>query len=501
MENKVIGDVLKQRADTDKSFLIDPATEEELSYSRLAYETDRLIEKLRAMGFKSRDKVAVALPNGITAGIVILGIMSAGGVVVPINLGWREKEFTYILENSESDFLISNNEIITQAGVHIEAKALESYRDAEIMRLSELGGTDTDAEKIRADDLALMLYTSGTTGKPKGVMLTHSNLLAETSYIVKGHELTEEDRALQVLPLFHINGLVIGFLSPFVTGMTLVIPKKFSVSHFWEWIERYKVTWLSAVPTIISMVLARTPTEYKGAESLKFLRSASAALPAAVLEEFESRFNIPIVESFGISEGGSQITTNPVHGTRKVGSVGRAVGNVVEVVDENGNALDFGETGEVRIKGANIFKGYFKNEAETSKSLREGWFYTGDLGRLDEEGYLFLSGRKKELINRAGEKFSPREIDEILYQIHGVELAAAVGVPDPLYNEEVVAYIKLRDGVELTEEQIIKECQGKLADFKIPKEIFFTDDFPKGPSGKIQRLKFIERYEAQKRRV
>lgn len=227
---------------------------------------------------------------------------------------------------------------------------------------------------------------------------------------------------------------------------------------------------------------------------MRFLRSASAPLPDAVLKEFQDRFQIPIIESFGISEGGSQISTNPVNGPRKVGSAGIAVGNILQAVDDKGNVLPPGEIGEIRVKGDNVFQGYFRKSEETKESLRNGWFYTGDLGYFDTDGYIFLKGRKKELINRAGEKFSPREIDEILYQIPGVELAAAVGVPDKLYNEEVVAYIKPREGAVLTEEDVQNACKGKIADFKIPKKVFFTDDFPKGPSGKIQRLKFVERF-------
>lgn len=343
-----------------------------------------------------------------------------------------------------------------------------------------------------------MLYTSGTTGSPKGVMLTHKNFLSEVDYIRKGHHLVAEDISLQVLPLFHINGLVIGFLTPFFTGASLIMPPKFSVSHFWEWIEKYEVTWLSAVPTIISMILSRTPKEYQGAPSLKFMRSASSPLPVAVLNEFEERFHIPVIESFGISESASQITVNPIDGPRKPGSAGLAVGNIVEIADGDGNTLGPNEIGEVRVKGDNIFCGYYYLPEETQKSLKDGWFYTGDLGWLDEDGYVFFKGRKKELINRAGEKFSPREVDEVLYQIPGIELAAAVGVPDSLYNEEVIAFVKLRDGIVMTEQEIINLCKGRIADFKLPKEIYFTDDFPKGPSGKIQRLKFVGRYEMLK---
>ena len=208
----------------------------------------------------------------------------------------------------------------------------------------------------------------------------------------------------------------------------------------------------------------------------------------------KERFDTPIIESFGISEGASQITANPINSVRKVGSAGKPVGNELAVVDENGAFLPDGETGEIVVRGDNVFFGYFNKPEETAAALRDGWFHTGDIGCRDSDGYYFLKGITKELINRAGEKFSPREIDEVLYRINGVELAAAVGVPDPLYNEEVVAYIKLRDGANLSERDIIEFCKGKIADFKLPKKVFFVDDLPKGPSGKIQRLKLIDIY-------
>lgn len=492
-----ITELIDAQARQNKLFLIQPEDGKTLTYAQTKEEIQKLQNLLVKMGMKKGDKVAVALVNGITAGICILGIMYAGGVVVPINLGWKQKEFTYILENSNSKFLISTMQVLADADVTLKPDAETEYRDVRIMDIQHAIPKTVEINLPKDKELALMLYTSGTTGNPKGVMLTHENLLAEAEYIRDGHELTEKDKSMQVLPLFHINGLVIGFLTPYFTGCTLIIPKKFSVSHFWEWIEKYRITWLSAVPTIISMVLSRTPTDYRGIESLRFMRSASAPLPVAVLDEFEKRFHVPIIESFGISEGASQITTNPIDGVRKAGSVGRPVGNVVEIVLDNGSVAPINEIGEVRVKGENIFVGYYNKVEETENSLRDGWFYTGDLGWVDEDGYLFLKGRKKELINRAGEKFSPREIDEVLYQIAGVELAAAVGVPDPIYNEEVVAYIKLREGCQLTSQEIIDFCKGKIADFKIPRKIFFTDDFPKGPSGKIQRLKFVDYYMKQ----
>ncbi len=476
----------------EKNYLVDPITGEVLAYSNLAAESDRLYEILKTSGFQEGSHVAIALTNGITAVAAILTVLRFHGVVIPVNLGWKQDEFRYILENSEADLLISREDVLQDAGV-AEPELAAEYRDARIYRLTAVEH-DPVEESHEGQPLSLLLYTSGTTGKPKGVKLTEAALLAEMRFIAEGHGLTESDTAMSILPCFHINGLVIGILTPFLVKETLVIPPKFSVSHFWEWVEQYEVRWVSGVPTILSMILARTPRDYTGARCMRFFRSASAPLPEAVQQEFEGRFEIPIVESFGISEGASQIASNPVDGVHKLGSAGLAQGNEMRITDEHGNVLPDGETGEISVKGPNLFYGYFHKPRETEESLKDGWFYTGDLGYRDSDGYFFLNGRKKELINRAGEKFSPREIDEVLYGIEGIELAAAVGVPDPLYNEEVVAYVKLREGITRSEEEILSACKGKLADFKLPKRIFFTDDFPKGPSGKIQRLKLRDRY-------
>lgn len=484
-------ELIKQQSALDGDFLINPDTDTHIPFAAVDARTAEIADDLISAGLKQGDRVALALMNGVGACLTVLGIIRAGGVLVPVNLGLKETEFEYIITNSQASFLISNDDILAECSVSIQKLDAETAGEIAEAKLYAL-------HPDRVDDVppetALILYTSGTTGKPKGVMLTQSNLLAETGYIADGHGLTREDTAMLILPLFHINGLVIGFLTPFYRGITLVVPPKFSAGHFWEQVRCYGVKWVSAVPTIISIIMSRTADDSEGRGVLRFMRSASAPLPVAVLREFEDRFDTPIIESFGISEGASQITSNPVSGVRKAGSAGKAVGNEMKVVGEDGSELSDGEIGEIAVSGDNVFSGYFRNPDETGKALRDGWFFTGDMGYRDEDGYFFLKGRKKELINRAGEKFSPREIDELLYRIEGVELAAAVGVPDPLYNEEVVAYIKPREGVTLTEQHVLDFCKGKLADFKLPKKIFFTDDFPKGPSGKIQRLKFVERW-------
>lgn len=498
VEKQTLKEYIEERAtgkEKESVFLVSPATDEELTFAKLEKEVSSFSEELVKRGAKKGDRVALLLENGIEFAIGFFGTVYAGQVCVPLNLSYKEKELKYLISDSNARFLLTTKKVFEEKSELLQKafafeKDVITDREFVLLRIKEEDNTGDIP-----DDLALILYTSGTTGNPKGVMLTNGNLIAEAQNVVVAHDLTKEDVALGILPLFHINGLVITLITPLYVGMKLILPPKFSASNFWKWVDRYKVTWFSGVPTIYSILLSKEVDASLSFQSLRFARSASSALPVAVLEEFEKRYKVPIIESFGISEGASQITSNPLPPkVTKPGSVGIPFGNEVRIVDSENRIMDVNVEGEIVIRGGNIALGYWKKEKETKEAFQNGWFHTGDLGYLDEDGYLFISGRKKELINRAGEKFSPREIDEVLYQLPQVELAAAVGVPSAMYNEEVVAYIKLREKQVLTEEEIINFCRTKLADFKVPKEIFFTADFPKGPSGKIQRLKFIDRY-------
>lgn len=481
-----------------KVFIESPETGETLSFKELEQECKWFRENMLKCGARKKDRVILFLENGINFAISFWGITYSGLVAVPVNYSYKKKEFDYVVNDSQASYLITSKKIYQE-----KSALFDNYRHR-VTELKERGlillvfkeeDEYHQVEEVRKDDLALLLYTSGTTGDPKGVMLTHFNLLTESVNIASAHEFTEDDITVCILPFFHINGLVITLITPMTVGMKVIIPVKFSASKFWDWIEKYKVTWFSGVPTIYSILLSKEKDTTKDYSSLRFARSASAALPVAVLNEFEERYHVPIIEAFGISEGGSQITANPLPPKpAKAGSVGIGFGNTVRIVDDLGNEKKPFEKGEIIVKGDNIASGYWRKPEITKESFIDGWFHTGDLGYMDDEGYLFISGRTKELINRAGEKFSPREIDEVLYQIPEVELAAAVGVPNKLYNEEVVAYIRLKENRNISAEYIQNYCKTKLADFKVPKEIFFTEDFPKGPSGKIQRLKLVDRY-------
>ncbi|MDR3299381.1 MAG: AMP-binding protein [Candidatus Accumulibacter sp.] len=486
-------ELIAQRAleDGERIFLTEPDTGRTLCFGALETTAQKLLRGLKSHGFRKGDRVVLIFHNGIQAALAFLSVVTGDGVATPVHPDNTARELRFFLEHSGALFVLTNKDLtLTEkefAGLSRRGELAEG-----ILLYSYTPGT-TNENLPR--DLAMLLYTSGTTGTPKGVMLSHRNLLAECAHIQQAHQLTKGDKALCLLPLYHINGLVVTLLTPLFTGLEVVMPPRFSASHLWEWVRKHRVTWFSAVPTIYSILLSQPIPNQAEVSSLRFMRSASSALPKAVLLECERRIGVPLIESYGISEGGSQITTNPLPpATRKPGSVGLPFGNEIRVLQADGGIAPVGAVGEVAVRGENIASAYLNNPKATEESFRNGWFYTGDIGCFDADGYLFLQGRKKELINRAGEMISPLEIDEVLYQHPAVKLAATIGVPHALYGEEVVAFLQMREGETVPKEEVKAFCRDKLMAFKIPKRIYFTDDFPKGPSGKIQRLKLVERY-------
>ncbi len=473
-----------------------------MTYGEFYQAANDMAHYLEQSGITKGQKVALILENGAQWVTSFFGIVLAGGVVVPLNPHFKPPEIAVLLEQAKVQVIVTdsqgasklppgffkkNADKDSRTGVEPTGPLVISVHEQYISKVIE----KSDAQ---LDDEALLLFTSGSTGLPKGVILTHGNLLAEAGFIQQGHQLSSDDIVLCILPFFHINGLVITLISTLFYGGKAVIPRKFSANKFWQWVNEYQVTWFSAVPTILSILLSSQHSAMD-TPSLRFARSASSSLPVAILKEFEERFHVPVIESYGLSETGSQVATNLLPpGRRKPGSVGLPIGNEICIVNEFDDCVPTGVTGEVIIKGKNVTSGYLNNAQANQESFKGGWFYTGDMGYFDEAGYLFLVGRRKELINRAGEKISPREVDEVLYQLPEIEIAAAVGIPDPLFGEEVVAFVQLRPGAELNEAQVIDHCKTCLADFKIPKRIFYVADFPKGANGKIQRLKLVELY-------
>jgi len=499
-----IGALLRLRAlDRDAAiFLHLPESGRSVSFAEAANLAEALGARLVEQGLCPGARVALRLVNGLESAVALLAVMGAGGVAVPLNPRFTADELSGLLELSRAEFLIVPAELDTSViGVPQSATTTDlagTGLDLKLLELTPISGSGLDpalALDLGCDAAALILYTSGTTGIPKGVILSHRNLLANAGFVIGAHALSADETALCILPLFHINGFVVTLMAPLLTGMAVVLPERFDAAHFWDWVGRYRVNWFSAVPTILSLLLSHPDPAPELTKTLRFARSASAPLPVALLEAFESRFGIPVIETYGISEAACQVSANPLPPrARKPGSAGIAVGNELVVLDGEGHRLPPGESGEVAIRGTNVFRGYLENPEADREALHQGWFHTGDLGYLDADGYLFLTGRKREFINRAGEKISPREVEEVIHRLPQVEMAGVAGVPHDLYGEEVAAFVTLRPGRQLDATAVRSFCRAHLAGFKVPREVLFIDEFPKGPSGKIQRRLLTELY-------
>lgn len=486
-------------------FLITPADEssdtEELTFAGLKERVDLIGQRLSAMGVAPQAKVAFLLNNGQWTTQLFLGVMANRRVIVPINAVAGETQMQHVLNHCDASVVFVAPEYKNTLAALIE----KSDRDIAMIVVDESSGPQWSADSAKnveahsiptADDEALLLYTSGSTGLPKGAILSQRAVVCGGKNVVLGHQLTSDDRALCVLPVYHINGAMVTVSAPLVSGSSVVMPKKFSVKLYWLWVAEYQCTWSSIVPTIIKYLLDRAESEdfdfgnEESLEQFRFARSASAPLPAVVLQQWEETFYTPMIETLGLTETAGTVASNPMPpAVRKPGSVGNAVGNEIEIGDENGNILGVDTVGELLIRGDNVLTEYYKNPDATEGAFISGWFRTGDLGVKDKQGYLFITGRLKELIIRGGENIAPREIDDVLYKHDAILEAAAFGLDDDNYGQEVYACVALREGHTCTEEELKAFCESGVGKVKMPKNIYFFDELPKGPSGKILRLK------------
>src|SRR5258707_9975203 len=418
-----------------------------VTYQSLRNQVTAMADALASMGIGRGDRVATALPNGLPA-IVSFLAASVAGTAAPLNPGYREEEFSFYLEDPRAKVLLCPPEGADAARKAAEGRGVPVYTlemdDSGVVRIARAPGGRTAAAPS-GDDVALVLHTSGSTGRPKRVPILHRNLAASTQNIVAHYILSPDDVALCVMPLFHVHGLVASTLSTLLSGGTVAVPNKFNPLSFWRTVRDTKATWYSAVPTIHNLLLSRAGEERPaGAEGLRFIRSCSASLPPEMMERMERVFGVPVLEAYGMTEASHQMSSNPKPpATRKPGSVGPGTGVRIGIMDEAGNLLANGERGEVVIQGPNVVSGYENNPEANAKSFTNEWFRTGDQGFLDEDGYLTLTGRLKEMINRGGEKIGPREIDEVLLSHPAVAEAVAFGVPHPMWGEEVAAAIVL----------------------------------------------------------
>jgi oxalate---CoA ligase len=477
-------------APADATAIILPESGIRISYAQLRDQVRSLAGALAASGVRRGDRVGMALPNGLPTIVAFLAA-SEVGTAAPLNPGYKEEEFKFYLEDTNAKLLLLPPEGLDDA----RKAAGDTYRVINVemdaagtVSLSGTpGGGAYDAPAL--NDVALILHTSGSTGRPKRVPLSHANLSISAYNVAATYDLGPADVAMCVMPLFHVHGLVASTLGTLASGGTLVVPAKFNPLSFWRIAKDTGATWYSAVPTIHQLLLARVETGApppEGASKLRFIRSCSASLPPQVMHDLESAFGAPVLEAYGMTEAAHQMASNPLPpGERTPGSVGPGTNVGITIRDGNGQVLAAGDRGEVCIFGPNVITGYENNPDANATAFFDGWFRTGDQGFLDERGYLTLTGRLKEMINRGGEKISPREIDEVLLAHPAVNEAVCFGVPHKMWGEEVAAAVTLKGTA--TEAELLAFCKEQLAEFKRPKQIHITEAIPRTATGKIQR--------------
>lgn len=492
-----IRDWLDQRAATSGdqiSHLFDTAAP--LAWGDLRAQAAQIAGQLAGMGLAKGDCVAIMLPNSRQGVLCLFGALYGGFCTALINLVAGPEAMGYALSHSGARVVLLGQ----GQGDALAAAAQAHPVTAQVVLVGDQiawpdGISPRDLADLTPQDASILMYTSGTTGRPKGVVHTHASLLAGGWTVALAQELTPQDCALCVLPIYHINGLCVTIMGPLVSGGSVVVCEKFSASRFWALCADHSVTWFSVVPTIISHLLhgAGSPDAATRAR-IRFGRSASSALAVETQTAFQARFGIAIVETMGLTETAAQILANPLPpGLRKIGSPGRAYGNEVAILTPDLRPAPHDTEGEIAVRGPNVMTCYLHNPDATAATFTpDGWLRTGDLGRMDADGYVFVTGRLKELIIKGGENIAPREVDEALYAHSDVVEAAAFARPCARYGETIEAAVKLRDGAAVCAADLIALCQGRLGTFKSPDVIHFLDDLPKGPSGKIQRLRLAE---------
>ncbi|MDQ1045283.1 class I adenylate-forming enzyme family protein [Streptomyces sp. V4I2] len=434
---------------------------------------------LRTHGIGAGDVVAVILPNRLELVVIMFAAWRLGAAVTPVNPGLADAEARHQIEDSAAKVVIADDSSRAFGTLDVAAVTDAPLAD---------DGPAPYAIACASDSLALIIYTSGTTGRPKGVMLDHANVAAMCRMIIDGIGLDETDHSLLILPLFHVNGIVVSVLSPLLAGARATIGGRFSTSTFFTAVESARPTYFSGVPAIYAMLMSLPDEVRPDTSSLRRVICGAAPMPAELIARFENRFGVPVVEGYGLSEGTCASTLNPPAGPRKPGTVGLPLpGQTVAVMDDEGNLLDDGSAGEVVVRGPNIMRGYLGLPDETASTVIDGWLHTGDVGRFDADGYLVLVDRIKDMIIRGGENIYPKEIENVLHTHPAVLEAAVVGAPDPVLGELPVAHVVPLPGVAVTAGELIEHCRGSLARAKVPVTVFVTDSLPRNPVGKIDK--------------
>lgn len=474
-----------------------------LTFGRLERQVGRTVRTLNALGIGPGDRVAIVLQNGPEMAALFLAV-AAGATAAPLNPAYQQSELDFYLSDLNAKLLIVQEGLKSEAadvararGIPILELSVEANLEAGLFTLSAYKNELPEAPQFSGpDDVSLVLHTSGTTSRPKLVSLTNRNICVSAHNINRSLSLTEKDKCLNIMPLFHIHGLIGATLSSLAAGAALVATPGFLVTRIFQWMKTHRPTWITAVPTMYQSILERAEANRNTIEAcpLRLIRSSSAALPEPVMMEMERVFGAPVIESYGMTEAAHQMASNPLPPAARVpGSVGPAAGPDVAIMNGAGELLPPNERGEVVIRGENVTVGYDNNAAANRAAFTAGWFRTGDEGFLDDDGYLFLTGRLKEIINRGGEKVAPREIDDVLLAHDAVRQAVAFAIPDPKLGEEIGAAVVRREGASVSERDLLAFAAERLADFKLPRRIVFIEQIPKGPTGKLQRIGLAKR--------
>jgi oxalate---CoA ligase len=471
-----------------------------LTYRGLRDLAARTIEDLNAIGIGRGDRVAFVLGNGPELGAAFVSI-AAGAAAAPLNPGYHSEEFEFYLGD------LRPKALVVEAGVASPSRAVAAKQGIPVVELQPRRAEGAGSFRLEPPagmaaparapgpasgaDVALLLHTSGTTSRPKLVPLSQGNVTASARNIGTALALSPADTCLNIMPLFHVHGLMAGVLSSLRAGGQVCCTPGFNALRFFHWLEEVHPTWTTGVPTMHRAILGRAERnpEILARRRLRFIRSSSAQLRPRLMEQLEEAFQAPVIEAYGMTEAAHQMASNPLPPRpRKPGSVGLAAGPEIGIMDAQGKLLPPGESGEIVIRGPNVTSGYVENPQANAKSFTNGWFRTGDQGNLDEEGYLRINGRLKEMINRGGEKVSPLEVDVVLMEHPAVQVALTFGMPHETLGEEVAAAVVLKEGKTATERELRDFAEKHLVHYKVPHHLVFVKELPRGPTGKLQRI-------------
>ncbi|KAK4138924.1 acetyl-CoA synthetase-like protein [Trichocladium antarcticum] len=485
-----------------------------VTYRDLVSQVAAFQQKLAAVGIARGSPVSIATVNSYEFIVSFLAASWQRGIAAPLNPAYKQDEFEFYIDDVKTAIILvprgayQSGSPAVKAAQKFNAAIAECYWDAatgevalDIKELGQLQGQPRQPLlKPAPEDTALILHTSGTTSRPKVVPLSHRNLTRTMRNIQQTYQLTAADRTMLVMPLFHVHGLVCGLLAPLLSGGSMVVPSKFSAKEFWQDFIAHKATWYTAVPTI-HQILLKNPTP-NPLPPIRFIRSCSSPLSPTVFHALEATYKAPVLEAYAMTEAAHQMTSNPLPpAKRKPGTVGLGQGVEVVILNDAGDAVAPGGEGEICIRGENVTSGYLNNaEANQGAFTRSGYFRTGDQGKLDEDGYVVITGRIKELINKGGEKISPIELDNVLTRHPAVSEAVSFAIPDEMYGQDIGIAVVLKSGQTLGQDALRAWVEGKLAKFKVPKKVYFTDVMPKTATGKIQRRIVAEAMQKQESR-